>query len=489
MTVNLPALLPWPLLLAFVGALGLGLALTPLVERAARDFGLGARGVHAGGPPRLGGIALALAALVPTAITLAFGPGLIETSEGIRAAGLLGLSLVILGLGIVDDVHGTTPAQKLWVQTTVAVATWAIGVRIERLTGIAGDPMVLAPWVSLLITSVWVVGVTNAMNLIDGLDGLAAGVALVAVVTFGAFGWLDGHGLVLLVAASLTGAICGFLVFNWKPARIVMGDSGSLFLGYVLAVVGILCTVKQYTAFAVGLPILALGLPIADTLFAIVRRVRRGSPVTEGDDGHVHHQLVRGGLSERQTVLALFGLAGILATVALAFRAAHAPLQALTIGIAALVIGIIGRFFRRGVQREESSVTLETAQELVRRRTLSRAIRDSENVDALWDNALRALLAQGVVDAELELFTKRPALYQFGRKTRRHRVVSLVIPLFGDDHSFGVLRVSRRTYLDDMLDRQREVQIHVVAEAIIDALDALGPDLRREWVVTRLPRR
>jgi UDP-GlcNAc:undecaprenyl-phosphate GlcNAc-1-phosphate transferase len=483
MNVDLTAIGLWPLLLAFFGALGLGLALTPVVERHCRETGLS----RPSAVPRLGGVAIAIAALVPIITTLSVGRLPIGGAEAMRAIGLTFLALVVLALGIADDVRGTSPREKLVVQTFAAIATWVIGVRIERLTGVSGTAVTLAPWLSLCVTTIWIVGITNAMNLIDGLDGLAAGVGLVAVITFGVFGWMDGHGLVVLVAASLVGALIGFLVFNWTPARITMGDSGSLFLGYLLAVTGILCTVKQYTAFAVGVPVLALGIPIADTALAIVRRIRRGTPVTEGDRDHVHHRLVKAGLSQRDAVVWLYGGAIGLATVALAARAAHAPVQALAIGVTIVVVTALVRLIRRGAATENPGLDLAAAQDLVRRRTMTRAIRESRNVDDLWETTLRALIAQGVIKTDLELYTKTPARWSYGRATSRHRTVQLCIPLFGDDHTFGVLQVVRRRYSDDVHDRQREVQIHVTAEALIDALETLTPELRREWVVTRLP--
>ncbi len=481
MTVDFGTLLPWPLIVAFGGALGLSLALTPLVERQARLSG--AR--RGGEPPRLGGIAIALATWVPMAVTL--GVATDASAEFSRAVGLASLSLIILGLGIYDDLRGATPFEKLLVQTAVAAATWLIGVRIGRITGLDGNPWALGDALSFAVTVAWIVAITNAVNLIDGLDGLAAGVGLIAVLTFGAFGFLDGHGLVLLVAVALTGALTGFLVYNWSPARIFMGDSGSLFLGYVLAVTAVLSTVKQYTAFAVAVPVLALGVPILDTLMAIVRRLRRGVSVTERDDEHVHHRLVRAGLTERQAVLLLYSLAIGLATVALAIRAATAPMQALAIAVAAVVAFGLVQLLRRGGLPADDPDALSALQDLVRRRAMTRAVRDSGDMEDLWVNTLRALTAQGVVEADLELFTKTPQRWRYGRGLRRSRLVDLTIPLFGDDHTFGVLRVSRRRFRDELHDRQREVQIHVVAEAVIDALDALTPELRREWVVTRLP--
>lgn len=484
MTVDLSALLPWPLLVAFAGSLGLGLGLTPIVERYARDAGARRNGE----PPRLGGIAIAVATLVPIAVTLGVGGAHAGGAELSRAVGLAALSLLILGLGIYDDLRTATPAEKLLVQTVVAAGTWLLGVRISRISGFSGSPWELGETLSFVVTSLWIVGVTNAVNLIDGLDGLAAGVGLVAVLTFGAFGFLDGHGLVLLVAVGLTGALTGFLVFNWSPARIFMGDSGSLFLGYVLAVTAVLCTVKQYTAFAVAVPVLALGVPIIDTGMAIIRRLRRGSPVTERDAEHVHHRLVRAGLSERQAVLVLYTVAVGLATVALAMRAATAPMQALAIAVAGLVSAALVQMLRRTAPASpDDPGALEAVQDLVRRRGMTRDIRESPDMEQLWLNTLRALSAQGVVEADLELFTRSPQRWRYGKAARRARVTQLTIPLFSDAHTFGVLRVTRRRFGDELHDRQREVQVHLVAEAIIDALDQLTPELRREWVVTRLP--
>jgi UDP-GlcNAc:undecaprenyl-phosphate GlcNAc-1-phosphate transferase len=169
-------------------------------------------------------------------------------------------------------------------------------------------------------TVLWITGVINAMNLIDGLDGLAGGVALIAICTTCANAALNHDALMLLFAATMAGAVSGFLFYNFNPASIFMGDTGSMFLGFVLATTSIQTNQKSSTAVAIIVPIVALGVPIADTLLAMVRRAARGVPMFSADRGHIHHRLLDSGLTHRQTVLVLYGASIVLGGFALFLR-------------------------------------------------------------------------------------------------------------------------------------------------------------------------
>lgn len=299
---------------AFAISLAVVTGVTPLVRRLALDVGAvdhpGHRRVHGRIIPRLGGVALVIAFFAP--LLILFG---VETevsrrffSEPLRIVGLVSGALLVSGVGVFDDIRGVRAWTKLWVQLLAAMVAFACGYRIDA---------VAMPFIGHLemgifavpITALWIVAVINAINLIDGLDGLAGGVTFFACVTNFVVGAINHDVLVMLLSASLGGAVLGFLLFNFNPASIFMGDSGSLFLGYVLATTAIRGnSVKSSTTVALLVPLIALGLPIMDTLFAMVRRWLERRPLFSPDRGHIHHQLLAMGINHRRAVLTLYGL-------------------------------------------------------------------------------------------------------------------------------------------------------------------------------------
>lgn len=305
------------LLLAF----SIAAALTPLVRDLARrrglfDHALTSRKVHGRPVPRLGGVAIVLAFYAALAATMLW-PGLDAAlsddprERAIRTGTFLAGGIAIFLLGLYDDLKGAGAKQKFAVQFAVAGLAYAAGFRIEVVANPFGDAIALG-WLSLPLTLLWISGAINAMNLIDGLDGVAAGIALAAAAMTFAVSAQSGDLLALISAAALAGAVAGFLVYNFNPASIFMGDSGSMFLGYVLAMAAIQpqrgTGEVALLAFAV-----ALGIPIADTLAALVRRAVRGVPLFVADREHIHHRLLDLGLAPRQVSLMLWAVAALLA--------------------------------------------------------------------------------------------------------------------------------------------------------------------------------
>jgi UDP-GlcNAc:undecaprenyl-phosphate GlcNAc-1-phosphate transferase len=248
---------------------------------------------------------------------------------------LLG-GLVICGLGLVDDVRGAGAGKKFLVQFAVAGALFAAGIRIEHLTLPFVGGFALGS-LSLPFTLLWVVGVINALNLIDGLDGLAAGVAFFGVAATFAIAFLHHDPLMMLFMAALAGAIVGFWAYNFNPASIFMGDTGSMFLGYVLAVGAMRTSQKSSTVVAILVPIVALGLPIADTFLAIVRRAIAGRPIFSADRQHIHHRLLDLGLSQRKAVTVLYGASILLGVVALLLTLANSTETTLILAATSLL--------------------------------------------------------------------------------------------------------------------------------------------------------
>jgi len=218
---------------------------------------------------------------------------------------------IIVSIGIIDDIKQLSPKTRLCFQFLAAIAVIFIAnIRIEVITNPFSSVGVtkLSPYISYPLTILWIVGITNALNLIDGLDGLAAGVASISSMTLFFISIITPivGPYSSIITAALAGATLGFLPFNFHPAKIFMGSTGSYFLGFVLAVISIEGMFKSYTAISIAIPILALGLPVVDTLFAILRRMKNGKPIMAPDREHLHHRLMDMGLSQKKSVIVLY---------------------------------------------------------------------------------------------------------------------------------------------------------------------------------------
>ncbi len=300
-------LLVFSFIIAFLVAFGA----TPLVKNFAKRVGAmdipkDNRRVHKEPVPRLGGLAIFYGFLISV---LCFG----QIDAGIR--GILIGSLIMVVLGAIDDVKDLKAPIKLVFHIAAALVVVFHGVKIEFITNpnLLGDnPVITLGLWAIPITVIWIVGVTNAMNLIDGLDGLAAGICSIASISILFISLLFGMPSTAILTAAIAGACLGFLPYNFNPAKIFMGDTGSTFLGFVLATVAIQGMFKVYAAISFIAPLLILGLPIFDTGFAILRRIIRGKPVMEADRGHLHHRLIDMGFTQKQTVIILYTFSGIL---------------------------------------------------------------------------------------------------------------------------------------------------------------------------------
>ncbi|MGH9867797.1 MAG: MraY family glycosyltransferase [Candidatus Polarisedimenticolia bacterium] len=259
--------------------------------------------------PLLGGVAVSLSWVLLSILAvsfLTFGQTEIQSYQSLVA----GLLLIVI-LGIVDDVRGVSPPLKFAVQAAAAMIVVLGGTRMEAFTNPLGPSFEIG-WLGIPLTVFWIVGVTNAMNLIDGLDGLAAGVAGIAALGLFAL-TAPGEPFVASLTIILVGAVAGFLPHNFYPAKIFLGDTGSMFFGFLLAVISVHGSFKASTATALFLPIICLGIPIFDTLFAILRRAKRRVNPFKADREHIHHRLVRIGLHHRNVVLVLYFVCAYLA--------------------------------------------------------------------------------------------------------------------------------------------------------------------------------
>jgi UDP-GlcNAc:undecaprenyl-phosphate GlcNAc-1-phosphate transferase len=319
-----PIIIAAALLLAFATAL----FTTPYVRRLALSVGMldetGERRMHDVPKPRIGGIAVYLG----FAFALFSALGYLINKNQLGPAGnvhdVIGLifgGTLILMVGIWDDVMGMSPRGKLVAQIIVAGISMLYGFTIHYVNNPFhhGEPYYFPPWLSLVLTMVWYLGMMNAINFIDGLDGLLSGLTAISGMWILVIALMKGHPEVALVLAALVGGALGFLPYNYNPAKIILGDSGALFIGYAFATISIIGASK--TAFTISLlvPLIVLALPVLDTAVAIIRRTAAGKKFYEADRGHFHHQLVfRFGLNVRQAVLLIYALCVALGLVALA---------------------------------------------------------------------------------------------------------------------------------------------------------------------------
>jgi UDP-GlcNAc:undecaprenyl-phosphate GlcNAc-1-phosphate transferase len=328
---------------AFLFSMAVAAALTPLVRAFAHSNGLldaavGSRKIHGKPIPRLGGIAIVAGFYAPLCAVLFYttGMGTLLFADRARAVGLLGGGLAIAALGLVDDVRGTGAGLKFAVQFAVALGLYQLGFRIEHIATPLGPAMNLGV-LALPFTLLWIVGIVNAMNLIDGLDGLAGGVSMFALSTTFVIAFFRGDAIMALFAATLAGSVLGFLFYNFNPASIFMGDTGSMFLGFILAAGSIWTNQKSSTAVSILVPLVALGLPIADTLLALGRRALRGRPLFSADKEHIHHRLLALGLSQRQAVAVLYGACIVLGAAALVLSWANSAQTAAVLTLLSVV--------------------------------------------------------------------------------------------------------------------------------------------------------
>ncbi|HKC66054.1 MAG TPA: MraY family glycosyltransferase [Pyrinomonadaceae bacterium] len=310
----------------FVIALCSSLLLTPMIRRLSVKLGwldmpLDDRRVHSKAIPRVGGLAILLSTLI--ALSLLPLVDNLVTQSLLRDRWLLLMvfapAILVTLLGLYDDIRGANATVKFTALAVAGTVFYAMGGRIENLSIPALGSVHLPMVVSYLATILWIVGVTNAFNLIDGVDGLAAGAGLFASLVVLVVSLMLNHPHVTVVALALSGALIGFLRYNFNPASIFLGDSGSLFIGFTLAALSLQGTQKASTAVAIAIPLMAFAVPIIDTGFTMIRRLLSRKPIFQGDREHVHHMLLARGWSQRRVAFVLYGVCAALGLISLLF--------------------------------------------------------------------------------------------------------------------------------------------------------------------------
>jgi UDP-GlcNAc:undecaprenyl-phosphate GlcNAc-1-phosphate transferase len=381
--------------------------LTPLVrgfalKRRLFDDHVSSRKIHGRPVPRLGGLAIAAGFYVPLLGLLleSSGVGAIFYASSRKAIAFLLGGGAVLALGLYDDLRGSGAIKKFAAQFAIAGALYFQGFRIDVIALPFVHAFSLGP-LSFLFTLLWIVGVINAMNLIDGLDGLASGVGLFGVSTAFVLAAVRGDAIMMLFMAALGGSLIGFLIYNFNPASIFMGDTGSMFIGYVLGVGATQTSQKSSTAVAILVPIVALGLPIADTLLAMVRRALSGRPMFSADRAHIHHKLLDLGLTQRQAVLILYGACILLGGTALLLTIASSTQAALIL----VLMGLVGFVAIRKLGYGQLKGALASPRALDVQRQMDR-LAVAADEERLWRELKTAAQAMGLVSVRLSLMYK-----------------------------------------------------------------------------------
>lgn len=316
--------------IAFIGSFFSVIIVTPFVIKLALKIGAvdqpNKRKVHVKPMPRIGGLAIFIGVIIGYFLSGVYFIPITAISLG---------GMVILLLGIWDDLKTLSAKTKLIVQMFAAIIVISSGLLIEvvhvPILGVYNIGFLSYP-----LTLLWIVGITNSINLIDGLDGLATGVSSIILITIGSLALIHGKALILTFCVILLGSLLGFLFYNFNPAKIFLGDMGALFIGYSISVISLLGLYKSVTLFSIFVPLLLLGVPLFDTLFAIIRRSVNQTGIMSPDKNHLHHRLMSKGLSHRNTVLFIYGM-GLTFSI-IAITSAYTPLWGTIIILLVLLV-------------------------------------------------------------------------------------------------------------------------------------------------------
>lgn len=381
------------------------LTLTPLLRRFCERYRLvdepqDDRRVHSKAVPRLGGIAIFLSMLIALSFLPMVNNLLTQTLRpDLRAIVVFVVcGFLVLLLGVYDDLRPTSAIVKFAGLAGVTLLFYVLGGRIEGLSIPFVGGVTLHPILGFVLTMIWVVGIANAFNLIDGVDGLASGSALFSSLVLLSVSLVQGKAMVAVIALVLTGALAGFLRYNFNPASIFLGDSGSLFVGFALAALSIQGSQKASTAVAVAIPVLAFGLPVVDTSVAIARRFLSGKPIFEGDREHIHHMLLERGWSQRRVALVLYGVSALFGLLAMLFVNSGNSLTAVVLFVVGVAVVLaLGKLRYHEVDELRASVKRNIGERRVRAannlrmRRACQAVSGAATLDELFDGVVEVL--------------------------------------------------------------------------------------------------
>ena len=346
------------------------LILTPIVIKLCRKYNIvdipkDSRRVHSKPMPRIGGVAIVTSMLIGFLIYYLLTKDIPSIALNEKFLGYIIGGLIIATMGLIDDLVNLRARYKFFFQLAAGLVVYYFGIRITgiKIPFIYPDMIDFAWWIDLPLTLLWIIGVTNAINLIDGLDGLAAGITAISATSLLIIFIATSASLeAIIISAVLVGAVLGFLPYNFNPAKTFMGDVSANFLGFTMAVVSILGFAKGYTMIAIIAPVLVLGIPIFDTVFAMVRRFLKGQPMLKPDGGHIHHRLIKRGFSQRQAVILLYTITTLLCMLAVLLVAEDFWKLILLIlaFICFSIFGIVTTIHRKNKKTEEINKNFES---------------------------------------------------------------------------------------------------------------------------------
>lgn len=414
------------------------------------------------GVPRLGGVSVFVTALIMLVLLILWDNQVAARvkAELPLALGLAGAAGAVFLIGLYDDLRGARPWQKLLVQGAAAMGLYITGFRVEILTNPFTHSATHLGWMSLPLTLLWLVAISNAFNLIDGLDGLAAGVGLFATVTLFLLAMLQAKSFVAAITVALAGALFGFLPHNFNPARIYLGDSGSLTIGMVLAALAIDSSQKGPVLLTVAIPLMIFGLPLLDMSVTTARRFLSGQPLFHRDEEHLHHRLQTIGMTPRASVLLLYGLAALFALASLLlvnYKGATAPLIALLCGILAWIV--VRQMQYAEFAELDSHVRTEwrSQRRVLRNQILLRKagdeLRATSSLEGAWSVARRIFEALEFTAAACELHGRSALQWKGGAVETTAQSWTLTIPLAHEGRAIGALRLTRPMHHGPLLFR------------------------------------
>jgi len=434
--------------------------LTPIVRNFARRQGWmdrpdGRRKLHLHPVPRLGGVAVffafalgcgALVALDSVGLT----PGDLSRSAYVH---LLIACAAVMALGVADDIVDVRPLPKLAIQALAASYLYMHGYRVTDISNPLSAESVSLGWLSFPLTVIWFVGMSNAFNLIDGLDGLAAGVGLFSTTTLFIACIINQRWEMGIVAAALGGALLGFLRYNFNPASIFLGDSGALFIGFALAAIAVRGSMKSSAVIAVAAPVMALAVPILDAGIAVLRRLVRGDGIFEADGDHIHHRLLRMGLTPRRVVIVLYGVAATFGALSLFTMTSRSQVVGLVVVATSVVtwIGVqqlgyaefaeIQRALRHGLVNERKALGNN-----VYLASMADQFAAAEDQERLW--ALMTQVAQRLEFERIEMRVEGPEgsrsrVWEKGAPRVSEPLAVWTVPLGSEGNALGTLVLTR----------------------------------------------
>lgn len=433
-------------LTVYLGSALVAVIVTPVVIRIALGIGAvdrpGVRTVHERPVPRIGGVAIFAAAMTMIVGVLWLDNVIGEAfrARRMQMTTLLCTATFIFLIGLVDDLRGLPARIKFSAEIIAALALCAAGIRIESI-GLTGETSLDLGYAGCLLTVLWVVGITNAVNLSDGLDGLAAGISAIACGAIAVLAISAANTIMAILALALVGSLSGFLVFNYNPAKVFMGDCGSLFLGYTIAASSVMCMTKSSAFVGLALPALALGIPIFDTLLAMLRRFLERRSVFAPDRSHFHHRLIDMGLRQRHAVAVIYLLTGLFTALGL-FMMICRDLSVLVVFACILVMLMLVFRIVGAVRLRETLAGLKAKYALAQCCKQEQAT--FESLDLRFDRALdRGQWQEAVCEAAQRMdfaWIALTTMYPDGRIERefwrrasavpqRQRLVTITIPL------------------------------------------------------------